>query len=224
MKLLFRAIISMICAVLPWPMRRFVYRTVLGWELHPDSHIGPSLVLADKVEMSEGARIGRFNIISPIGLLRLGPYANLGNGNRVLGAQKTPKYSGEPDRLSQLIIQEHASITRNHVLDCSNSITIGRFTVFAGYHSQILTHSPDFTRSHQTTRPVLIGEYCFVGTGCIILFGTTLPDRCILGAGSMLSGEHQKTHSLYSGNPAKPVKDLPQELHYFHRKVGWFTD
>lgn len=224
LRLLYRASILVMAAALPWRIRRIIFCTLLGWKLHPTSYVGPSLILADRVELAEGALIGRLNIVSPIGLLRLDRFANLGSGNRVVGMQRTGKYGQEPDRRSQLIIEEHASITRNHILDCSNSITIGKFSTFAGYRSQVLTHSPDFSRSHQTTRPVRIGSYCFVGTGSIILFDTELPNYCILSAGSVLNGRHEMTHSLYAGNPAKPVKELSRDLHYFHREIGRFTD
>ena len=179
---------------LPWPLQRLVLRALLGWKLHPTSRIGMSLILADRVVLEEGARIGHLQPISPIGLLHLERFAVLGHGNIVGGGQRSPNYREEPDRVSALILEEHAAVTRHHILDCSNTIVIGRFTTFAGYRSQILTHSPDFSRSHQTTRPVRIGSYCFVGTGSIILFGSELPDFCFLGAGSVLSGKPE-------GNP-----------------------
>jgi acetyltransferase-like isoleucine patch superfamily enzyme len=208
---------------MPWPIRRRLLQIAYGWKLHPRSRIGFSLILADHVILEEGAWIGHLNLIMPLGLVHLQAYASLGHLNRVVGIQQTPAYSAEIDRRSALIIEEHSAITRSHMLDCSNTVTIGRFTTVAGYHSQILTHSPDFTRSAQTTRPVRIGAYSFVGTGCIILYGAELPDCSVLSAGSVLTRKGEQTHHIYSGNPAKPVKELPQDLHYFHRTVGRFT-
>jgi acetyltransferase-like isoleucine patch superfamily enzyme len=142
----------------------------------------------------------------------------------VVGAQKTSLYSAETERRSALIIEEHAAVTRHHMVDCSNTVTIGRFATFAGYGSQILTHSPDLATSTQGTRPVRIGAYCFTGTGCIVLYGSELPDFSILSAGSVLTRQCSESYRLYSGNPAAPVKELPADLHYFHRTTGRFAD
>jgi acetyltransferase-like isoleucine patch superfamily enzyme len=222
-KLLVRALISAGSAILPWPLRRLLLRGLLGWRLHPTSHIGLSVILADHVVLEEGARIGRFNLIMPVGLVHLHAYATLGHSNRLGAAQRTEMYLSEPDRRSALIIEEHAAVTRGHLIDCSNTITIGRFTTFAGYNSQILTHSPDLASSTQHTRPVRIGAYCFVGTGCIVLYGAELPDYSVLSAGSVLTRKCEETHRIYSGNPAVAVKELPADLHYFHRTVGRFA-
>jgi acetyltransferase-like isoleucine patch superfamily enzyme len=208
---------------MPWPLRRRFLQATLRWKLHPRSRIGLSLILADQVVLEEGAWIGHFNLIMPVGLVHLHAHASLGHMNRIGGAQRTPTFSAETDRQSALIIEEHAAVTRSHIIDCCNTVTIGRFATFAGYRSQILTHSPDLTRSTQTTRPVRIGAYTFVGTGCIVLYGADLPDYSILSAGSVLTRKGEETHRIYSGNPAVPVKELPRDLHYFNRTVGRFA-
>ena len=70
-------------------------------------------------------------------------------------------------------------------------------------------------------RPVLIGDYCFVGTGSIVLSGSVLPSYSVLGAGSVLNKAYEETHMLYAGNPARPVKKLDAELKYFVRSIGF---
>jgi serine acetyltransferase len=212
-----------LAVLMPRGLKRRYLQAVFGWKLHPKSRIGFSLVFADHVVLDERARIGHFNLIMPVGLVHLHAHATLGHLNYVGGAQRTGLYSSEADRRSALIVEEHAAVTRRHIIDCSNTITIGPFATFAGCHSQILTHSPDFASSTQRTRPVRIGAYCFVGTGCIILYGAELPDYSILSAGSVLTRKCEETHRIYSGNPAVAVKELPANLHYFHRTVGRFT-
>jgi acetyltransferase-like isoleucine patch superfamily enzyme len=212
-----------LAALLPWTLRRRLLQAAFGWKLHPKSRIGLSLVLADHVVLEENASIGHFNRIMPVGLVHLHAHASLGHFNNVGGAQRTAMFAAETERRSALIMEEHAAVTRHHIIDCTNTVTIGRFSTFAGYRSQILTHSPDFARSTQTTRPVRIGAYCFVGTGCIVLYGAELPDCSILSAGSVLTRPGEETHRIYSGNPAMPVKELPADLHYFHRTVGRFA-
>lgn len=224
LRLLFRAGIAIIAGLLPWPLRRALYQGALGWQLHPTSRIGLSIVLADHVILEAGARIGRSNLISPIGLLHLGPHASIGHGNRIVGQQRAAIYSAEPDRRSALILQEHAALTRSHIVDCTNTVTIGRFTIVAGYHSQILTHSPDFELARQTSQPVHIGEYCFVGTGSIVLFGVTIPDHCIVSAGSVFIKSQTEPYQIYAGNPAGPIKGLSPDMAFFTRSVGYLGD
>jgi acetyltransferase-like isoleucine patch superfamily enzyme len=209
---------------MPWPLKRLYLQMAFGWSLHRSSRIGCSIVLADRVVLEEGARIGHFNIIMPIGLLHIGPKASLGYFNKIIGGQKVPGFSSEHERMSALIIEEHAAVTRDHIIDCSNTVRIGRFTTFAGYRSQILTHSPDLSRSAQTTRPVTIGAYCFIGTGTILLYGSEVPDYSIVSAGSVYSGSGDGSYAIYAGNLAKRVKSVPQDLDYFTRTVGRFKE
>lgn len=223
-RLLFRGAVAIVAVVLPWPLRRALFQSMFGWKLNPTSRIGLSLILADHVILEAGARIGRSNVISPIGLLHLGPYASIGHGNRIMGAQKANLYSAEPDRRSALIMGEHSALTRDHLVDCTSTVTIGRFTTFAGYRSQILSHSPDFENARQISQPVRIGEYCFIGTGCIVLFGTNIPDFSIVGAGSVFTRTQTEPYFIYGGNPAGPIKALSPELAYFKRTFGYLGD
>lgn len=206
--------------IMPWPLKRHYLRHVFGWKLHRKSRIGFAIVLADKVVMEEGAWIGHFNLVMTIGLLHLHRHSSLGFYNRVVGTQRGGGYPNQQDRLSALIIEEHSSVTRSHIIDCTNTVRIGSFTIFAGFRSQILTHSPDFACSSQTTRPVKIGSRCFIGTGSIVLQGSRIPDCSIISAGSVFSGDGGPTHHIYAGSPAQPVKSLPSDYDYFNRKVG----
>jgi len=208
--------------IMPWVLKRLYLQLVLGWKLHRRSRIGFSLILADKVVLEEGAWIGHFNLVMPVGLLHLHRHASLGFFNKIIGAQQVPGFSSEPDRVSALIIEEHAAVTRDHIIDCSNTVEIGRFTTFAGYRSQILTHSPDLSRSTQVTRAVRIGAYCFVGTGSVVLYGSQIPDYSIVSAGSVFSGSGEGGYAIYAGNPAKPVKAVARDLDYFTRTIGRF--
>jgi hypothetical protein len=182
--------------------------------------MGFSLVLAEKVILEEGARVRHFNLVMPIGLLHLHSHASIGFYNRVIGSQRGPAFPNEPDRVSALIIEEQAALTRYHIIDCSNTVQIGRFATFAGYRSQILTHSPVFATASQATRPVRIGAYSFIGTGCILLYGAEVPDHSIVSAGSVFSTKGGPSYHIYSGNPAKPVKALPKDYAYFTRTIG----
>jgi acetyltransferase-like isoleucine patch superfamily enzyme len=68
---------------------------------------------------------------------------------------------------------------------------------------------------------VRIGERCFVGTNCVILGGSVLPDFCVLGAKSLLNKALTETHTLYGGVPAREVQKLAPDSAYFHRSQGF---
>lgn len=54
-------------------------------------------------------------------------------------------------------------------------------------------------------QPVIIGDDCFIGANCIVLKGTTLGEKCIVGAGSVVHGTFPN-NAMIAGNPAKVIK------------------
>jgi hypothetical protein len=207
---------------LPWKLRRLLLCKVLGYRIHPTAQIKFSLVCADRVDLAEGSLVKNLTMIKGLTELILHPRGRIGNLNWITGlpANDPVFFCDEPDRVSSLVVGEAASITNRHLFDCSNRITIGRFTTIGGFRSQFLTHSIDIAPCRQTTRPIEIGEYGFTGTGCIVLKGAVMPPRCVLGAGSTLRGKFQEEYKLLSGVPASAVRDLDNEALYFHRTQG----
>lgn len=55
------------------------------------------------------------------------------------------------------------------------------------------------------TKPVIIGNNCFIGMNSIILKGTVIGDNTTIGAGSVVSGEIP-ANCIAAGNPAKIIK------------------
>jgi acetyltransferase-like isoleucine patch superfamily enzyme len=154
----------------------------------------------------------------------MGERAAIGQFNWISGYKKSakdPSFYDEPDRRSTLVMENFAVITNRHIIDCTNSVSLGCYSTFAGYNSQIITHGIDVSTSRQRSAPVVIGAYCLVGTRCLLLNGTQLPDYCLLGAGSVLTKAYKETYSLYAGSPAKKIKNLDPECLYFHRKTGF---
>ncbi len=196
---------------------------LFGYKIHSTARIGLSLVYPDHLVMGAGARIGSLSVCKGLTLLEMGEQSRIGNLNWISGFPAANKafFASEPDRHPQLVIGEHSAITNRHLIDCTNSVHIGRFTTFAGFRSQILTHSIDLYRSCQSSKPVTIGDYCFVGTSSVLLGGSALPNFSILAANSLLNKPYSETYQVYAGNPAKPVKSLPQDMTYFRRSEGY---
>jgi acetyltransferase-like isoleucine patch superfamily enzyme len=107
------------------------------------------------------------------------------------------------------------------LIDCTARVRIGAFATVAGFRSQLITHSIDLEAGRQSSEPIEIGEYCFVGTDSVILGGSSLPHHSVLGAKSLLNKKWDTPFQLYGGVPAKPLKELPREMEYFRRKEGF---
>ena len=204
-------------------MRRSFLEKQFGYQIHPSCRIGFSWIFPTRLIMEEGSQIGTLTVCKNIALLHLKAHASIGNGNWITGFPlgPSPHFAHEQDRQPQLIVGEHAAITHRHLIDCTNSVVIGKFTTLAGFQSQILTHSIDLEKNRQSSAPVRIGDYCFVGTNCVLLAGSALPDFCVLGAKSLLNKAFTESHQLYGGVPARPIEKLSPDFEYFRRTEGF---
>lgn len=215
-----KVIVQLLVILLPRPVRFFFLRKLIGFKIGMHSSIGFSIICADKVSIGESARIGHFNYIGRIGSFEMGNNSFIGSLNWITGISKrlTQYFTFNPDRNCEIVLAKDSSITSRHIIDCNGGVYIGEMTIIAGYRSQLLTHSIDLHISRQTVEPIIIGKYCFVSSGCIILKGARLPDYSVLGAGSVLNKKYDKQYMLYAGIPAIPKKELDnQETAYFSR-------
>jgi acetyltransferase-like isoleucine patch superfamily enzyme len=209
---------------LPWPLRRRALNKWFGFDIHPAARIGLSWVFPGKLKMETGASIGHFTVAIHLDAITMGPQSGIGRGNWITGlSTKTNSrhFSHQPHRIAALEIGECANITKNHHIDCTNLVSIGRFSTVAGYQSQLLTHSIDLVENRQDSAPIVIGEYTFVGTNSVMLGGSTLPPYSVLGAKSLLNKSFTEQWKLYGGVPAKMLADIPREAKYFSRTDGF---
>jgi hypothetical protein len=185
--------------------------------------MGLAWIYPKQLIMEEGTSIGHLTVCKGIDLLHLRAHSLIGRGNWITGFPRdsSAHFSHEPDRCPELIVGEHSAITHRHLIDCTNSVKIGKFTTFAGFQSQVLTHSIDLEQNRQISAPVRIGDYCFIGTNCVLLGGSTLPDYCVLGAKSLLNKKFAESHFLYGGVPARAVEPVSPGLAYFRRTEGF---
>lgn len=217
-KLLFQlAIIWM-----PWSLRRWLLVKIMKFEIHPTARIGKSIILSRKLSMAENSRIGDLTFAHGLEEIKLERFSRIGKLNWISGFPlgNSKYFQDFPNRYPQLYLHEHSGIVHRNLIDCTDRVVVGRFAVIAGGRHQILTHARDMRTSNQSCAPIYIGQYSMIGTGCIILKGSALPDFSALGAGSTLHKQHTDTFTLYSGVPAAAVKKLDKNLVFFTRTVG----
>jgi acetyltransferase-like isoleucine patch superfamily enzyme len=154
----------------------------------------------------------------------LGESAKIGNLNWITGFTDTSgskHFAEELGRKSILSLGAHSAITHRHLIDCTNAVTIGKFSTFGGWRSQILTHGIDVRSSRQSSAPVAIGEFCFISTSCVMLKGSRLPDYSLLAAGAVMTAAATEKYGIYGGVPAKKISELDPSDLYFHRTDGY---
>lgn len=68
----------------------------------------------------------------------------------------------------------------------------------------------------------MVGDFCLIGIGAIIMDGAVLGDYCMLAAGALVPpGKNLPGGYLYVGSPAKPKRELSDDekqfLHYSYQ-------
>lgn len=95
------------------------------------------------------------------------------------------------------------------VLD-TMKITIGNNVFFGpGVHIYTATHPLDAVerRTIEFSKPVVIGNDCWIGGNSVICPGVTIGNCCVIGAGSVVT-KNIPDNSLAVGNPAKVIREL----------------
>lgn len=95
---------------------------------------------------------------------------------------------------AKLIMDQNTSIGRDCKIVCHNSITIGEGTLLSPGvmiydHDHKFDASNGVHRKEFNVKPISIGKNCWIGANVVILKGTTIGDRCVVGAGTVLKGE-----------------------------------
>ena len=205
---------------LPWKMRRVLLNKLLGYDIHPKARIGFSYIYPKHLIMEEGATIGHLNVAIHLELIHMEKDCTICQRNWITGfpLDDKTKFQRFPNRRPYLIMKKDSAITKQHLIDCTDIVTIGELTSVAGYGTQILSHSTSLEYNDGGCAPIKIGHHCFVGTRSIILPGSVLPNHSVLGAGAVLNKHFKDEYSLYGGVPAKFIKMEDRTKAFLSRK------
>lgn len=110
----------------------------------------------------------------------------------------------------------------------AGGIEIGDYTQIAPNVGIIsANHDLHDNRIHIDKGPIVVGRYCWIGMGAVILPGVTLGEYTIVGAGAVVSRSFPDGYCVIAGNPAKVIKALERERCVFHRSpheyVGYIS-
>lgn len=116
--------------------------------------------------------------------------------------------TGDRTSAPRIRIGTSAYINRHTIIDASMSITIGKHCMI-GPLCYITDHDHGQDRTNLfkdqplVGAPVVIGEGVWIGAGVTILKGVTLGERCVIGAGSVVTRSVPKCATVV-GVPARP--------------------
>jgi acetyltransferase-like isoleucine patch superfamily enzyme len=204
-------------ALAPSAIKVPIYRHVCGFKIAPGARIGLSVLDVRHLELEAGAEIGHGNVLLGSERVSLGKGARIGHLNLVRGGQEVrlDEWSwvmrlnvlnaipdndaqGTPD--PRLRLGPGACVTSGHRLDFTDRIDLGKNVIMGGRNSSLWTHN------RQATKPIVIGDFCYLGSEVRLAPGATLGPMSILGLGAVLTKPIDAGHVLVAGVPAKVVR------------------
>ena len=97
-------------------------------------------------------------------------------------------------------------------INAANGIELGDYTNI-GPNVGLVSTNHDFINNdvHVAAQPIVIGRFCWMGMGAVILPGVVLGDFTIVGAGTIVTKSFTDGYCVIAGNPARVIKQLNKE-------------
>lgn len=109
-----------------------------------------------------------------------------------------------------ILCGENVFFNVNCVVLDENKVTIGSNVLFGpGVQLYTASHPLDsmMRRTHKVSKPISIGDDCWIGGNAIVCPGVTIGKGCVIGAGSVVTKDIPD-YSMAVGNPAKVIRKL----------------
>ncbi|MEJ7848411.1 MAG: hypothetical protein WKF92_10010 [Pyrinomonadaceae bacterium] len=194
-------------------------RLVFGYKIGKNVRIGFSIIDADECVIGDNVSIGHLNAFVGVKKLLIGEHTRVGTLNIVRGGDEVRlgRYCDilrlneinsirEPDIINEadprFILGDGSMIAASHKIDFTDKVEFGKRVILGGRNSSIWTHN------RQSTEPVSIGDYSYIGSEIRIAPGGEIPAKCIVGIGSVITKKFESENRLIAGVPAKEVKEL----------------
>src|ERR1051325_522813 len=209
-------------ASLPSYAKRSCYRLFFGYQIGKRVRIGLSIIDASECRIDDDVQIGHLNMIIRVKKLGIDDHVRIGHLNVIRGGDEVHlgRYAeiirmneinsiAEPEVVNPIdprfYLGDGSIVTAGHKIDFTDRVIIGRRSILGGRNSSLWTHN------RQRTRPIDIGSFAYIGSEIRIAPGGSLPSKCIVGIGSVITSQLADEGYLIAGVPAKPVKELGEE-------------
>ncbi len=164
----------------------------------------------------------RMNIFSK-GKIKIYGYPNYGKGVDIIAKNdgevtirnkcSISSYSHISSVGGKLLFGENVYINRHCIIVCRDKISIGNRCIF-GPNVCIYDHdhvfSYDGIKESYKTDAVTIDDGCWIGANTIILRGTHIGEKCVIGAGCIIKG-NIPAHSLVTSNRSINVQHIERQ-------------
>lgn len=157
--------------------------------------------------------------LSPYGRVLIGKCFYMSNGMHINPLCANNEGHIHVEDSASLVIGDNVAISSTRIW-CTKHIQIKDNVKIGGGCIIIDTdaHSMDFhnrreiksDNANKRDEPVIIGHDVFVGMNTIILKGVEIGDRCIIGAGSVVT-KSIPSDCVAAGNPAKVIRKINQQ-------------
>ena len=209
-------------AILPSFLKRPLYRLFFGYKIGKNVRIGFSIIDARECVIGDNVSIGHLNAFVGIKNLSIGESARIGHLNIFRGGDemRIGRYT-EIIRLNEInsipdpvivtpaepkfILGDGSVITTSHKIDFTDRVEFGKCVILGGRNSSLWTHN------RQQTKPIIIGDYSYIGSEIRIAPGGEIPPKCIVGIGSVITKKFEEEYHLIAGVPAKVIKQLDED-------------
>jgi acetyltransferase-like isoleucine patch superfamily enzyme len=216
-----RLLVLGLIAPLPSFLKRACYRLFFGYRVGKRVRIGLSLIDARECTIEDDVQIGHLNVAIGVGKLTIGDHVRIGHLNILRGGSEISlgryaeilrmnEINSIPDPIvvnpvdQRFLLGAGSIITTGHKIDFTDRVEIGRRTILGGRNSSLWTHN------RQRTRPIEIGSLTYIGSEIRVAPGSSIPSRCIVGIGAVITGRLTEENYLIGGVPAKPIKPLSE--------------
>ena len=209
-------ILEIIRNLFPGKIRLLWLRARYGDEVSLAASVGRSIILARKLKLGAGSRIGNGNYIGPLNAFVMGECATMGNLNWIAIARKHD-LGGK----GALCLKPRSAITHRHYIDCQGLVSVGEMTIVAGVRSTLWTHKINIKESRQTVGDIIIGDYCYLGSNIVVVGPTVIPSRSVVAPGAVVSAAFGEDLVLLGGCPAKVLKHYSGAEMFFSRETPY---
>ena len=210
-----------IVGILPGPLARGCFRTFYGYKIGKNVRIGFTILDADDCVIGDNVSIGHFNIFTGIKTLSIGEHTRIGVLNIFRGGDeiRIGRYCEilrwneinsipDPEVFNPIdprcLIGDGSMMGASHKIDFTDRVEFGNRVILGGRNSSVWTHN------RQSTGPVTIGDNTYLGSEIRVAPGGSVPARCIVGMGSVVTNSFDKEYMLIAGVPAKEIKELDE--------------
>lgn len=218
LKIIFLALLALFPSFIKCPL----YRLFFGYKIGKRVRIGFSIIDAKECVIDDDVSIGHLNALIGIEKLTIGDHTRIGHLNIIRGGDEVRlgRYT-EIIRLNEInsipdpvivtsadprfILGDGSIITASHKIDFTDRVEFGKRVILGGRNSSLWTHN------RQSTKPIMIGDYSYIGSEIRIAPGGEIPPKCIVGIGSVITKKFEDEYKLIAGVPAKVVKDLDED-------------